>query len=36
VVAVLFGGERASQGRLVYGIPVRSVRRLLREAGVSH
>lgn len=33
VVGVLYGGERASQGRLIYAVPVRRVRTLLREVG---
>lgn len=32
VVGVLYGGEKETQGRLVYGVPVRRVRQLLREA----
>jgi len=31
VIGVLYGGEKATQGRLVYGVPVRRVRQLLRE-----
>jgi S1-C subfamily serine protease len=31
VVGVLFGGERDSQGRLIYAVPARRVRALLRE-----
>jgi S1-C subfamily serine protease len=31
VVGVLYGGERATQGRLIYGVPVRRVRQLLGE-----
>jgi S1-C subfamily serine protease len=33
VVGVLYGGERATQGRLIYGVPVTRVRALLREVG---
>ena len=33
VIGVLFGGERASQGRLIYAVPVRRLRTLLREVG---
>jgi S1-C subfamily serine protease len=33
VVGVLYGGERATQGRLIYGVPARRVRQLLGEAG---
>jgi S1-C subfamily serine protease len=32
VIGVLYGGEKATQGRLVYGVPVRRVRQLLRES----
>ncbi len=32
VVAVLFGGERDSAGHIVYGVPVRFVDELLRDA----
>jgi S1-C subfamily serine protease len=31
VVGVLFGGEKATQGRLIYGVPIGRVRQLLRE-----
>ena len=33
VIGVLFGGERASQGRLIYGVPVSRVRQLLGASG---
>jgi S1-C subfamily serine protease len=33
VIGVLYGGERASQGRLIYAVPVTRVQALLREAG---
>lgn len=32
VVAVLYGGERATQGRLIYGVPARRVRQLLGDS----
>jgi S1-C subfamily serine protease len=33
VTGVLYGGERASQGRLIYAVPVKRLRALLREVG---
>jgi S1-C subfamily serine protease len=33
VIGVLFGGERATQGRLIYAVPVKRLRALLREVG---
>ena len=35
VVGVLYGGEKASQGRLIYAVPVARLRALLREAGYA-
>jgi hypothetical protein len=32
VVAVLYGSERDSAGRIIYGVPVRFVHELLRDA----
>ena len=35
VIGVLYGGEKASQGRLIYAVPVARLRALLREAGYA-
>ncbi len=35
VVGVLYGGEKASQGRLIYAVPVARLRALLRESGYA-
>jgi S1-C subfamily serine protease len=35
VAAVLFGGERESQGRIVYAVPARVVARFLTSLGVD-
>lgn len=35
VVGVLFGGEKATQGRLIYAVPVQRLRALLRQAGYA-
>lgn len=35
VIGVLYGGEKASQGRLIYAVPVARLRALLRDAGYA-
>jgi S1-C subfamily serine protease len=35
LVGVLYGGEKASQGRLIYAVPVAPLRALLRQAGYA-